>query len=117
LYTRLDHIEEEPLLQKMEQEMTDRVGTMPLPVKNLFMAVRCRHLATQLGFERLMLKKKVLRLYFLSDPASPYFETDKFRHILNFIQTQTNRVVVKQKAKQFFLSMKGIKNMEEALHF
>lgn len=117
LYTRLDNIEEEGLLKKMEEEISDRFGIMPLPVKNLFTAVRCRILAQKLGFERLMLKEKNLRLYFLSEPDSLYFETAKFHHILQYIQTQTNQATLKQKGKQFYLSVKNVKGIEIVYNF
>lgn len=117
LYTRLDNIEDEATLQKIEQEIIDRFGPMPPPVENLFMAVRCRQIAQKLGFEKLMLKNSRLRLYFLSEPESPYFETEKFHHILNFIQTQTNQAVLQQRGKQFYLSVKNRKGIHAVYDF
>lgn len=117
IYTRLDHIQNEAALKIMETEIEDRFGKMPVPVKNIFTAVKCRQLAQRLGFERLILKSKMLRLYFLSEPESPYFESDKFHHILNFIQTQTNQVYLKQQGKQFFLNVKNIQSIDDVYGF
>src|SRR5438045_7938630 len=51
LYTRLDNSESEEELQAMEAELADRFGALPAPVQELFITVRCRKLAVQLGFE------------------------------------------------------------------
>lgn len=117
LYTRLDNVKDADELEKMQSEIADRFGMMPRPVSDLFTAVRCRQLAEKLGFEKLMLKDKVMRLYFLSEPESPYFETEKFQNILHFIQTQTNQASLKQRGKNFFLTVKNIKDINAVFQF
>src|SRR5206468_11566149 len=51
LYTRLDNCENEKELQSFEQELIDRFGPIPIEVKDLITAVRCRWAAVDLGFE------------------------------------------------------------------
>ena len=84
LYTRLDNSENEEELQAFETEMQDRFGPIPKQVNDLFETVRCRRLAVELGFERLLLKDETLKCYFINNPVSPYFESDTFRAILEF---------------------------------
>ena len=42
LYSRLDNCETEAELEAMEKEMTDRFGSLPPSVQELFITVRCR---------------------------------------------------------------------------
>lgn len=117
LYTRLNHIESEAGLQAFATELADRFGTLPQQVEDLFTAMRCRKIAKDLGFEKLILKEQTMRLYFIDNPESPYFETELFQHILRYIQTQTLEAKLKQKGKNFYLSVSGVGNIREAQHF
>ncbi len=86
LYTQLDHCENEEELQAFISALHDRFGPLPVQVQHLIEALRTRWVAEELGFEKLILKNKQLRLYFLSNPSSPYFESDLFKKILDVIQ-------------------------------
>lgn len=52
LYQRLDNCETEDDLLVMRQELEDRFGALPQQVEDLFITVRCRKLAVDLGFEK-----------------------------------------------------------------
>jgi transcription-repair coupling factor (superfamily II helicase) len=117
LYTRLDNSNTEEELVNFENELQDRFGPVPKQVGDLFETVRCRQIAVELGFERLMLKDETLRCYFINNPASPYFESDTFRAILNFIQKGTNKARLKQNGKLFMLIVDNMKTMEQILKF
>ncbi|MBC8034813.1 MAG: transcription-repair coupling factor [Chitinophagaceae bacterium] len=117
LYTRLDNCDTEKELQQFHDEMTDRFGPMPSSVEDLFVTVRCRKMAVQLGFEKMTLKDDILRCYFVNKPDSPYFESDTFRGILTFLQTQTNKGKLKQTGKSFLLVVDEIKSMLELEKF
>lgn len=117
LYTQLDNIEGAGELLIFEEELKDRFGPLPVQVIDLLTAVRCRETAKELGFEKLILKNKVMRLYFISNPESPYFESKKFHHILDYIQNQTNKAKLKQSGKNFFLTVSDIKDMNDVAWF
>ncbi len=57
LYSRLDNCETEKELQDLHKEMIDRFGPIPASVEDLFTTVRCRKIAVELGFEKMILKK------------------------------------------------------------
>src|SRR5438045_4540757 len=61
LYSRLDNCETEEDLESFHKEMIDRFGPIPAPVEDLFTTVRCRKLAVELGFEKMMLKNETLK--------------------------------------------------------
>src|SRR5205085_6433699 len=96
LYQRLDNCDTEEELKAMEEEMTDRFGPLPPGVQELFITVRCRKLAVELGFERMILKENKLKCYFINRPDSPYFESELFNSILQYLQTGTNKARLRQ---------------------
>src|SRR5260221_13287003 len=100
----------------MKKEIVDRFGPMPQQVKDLFVTVRCRKIAVDLGFEKMSLKDKTLRCYFSNRADSPYFESETFSKILNYLQTKTNRARLKQVGKMFMLIAGPFETMEE-MHF
>jgi len=117
LYQRLDNSETEEELQLMAVEMKDRFGALPQQVNDLFITVRCRKLAVELGFEKMSLKDETLRCYFINRPDSPYFESQTFQQILSFIQTGTNKAKLKQSGRLFSMIVNDMKSMEEIHKF
>ena len=117
LYSRLDNCENEEELQAMEQELTDRFGPMPAEVRELFVTVRCRKLAVDLGFERMILKNDSLKCYFVNKPDSPYFESKVFNDILQYLQTATNKARLKQVGKLFMIVVEPVKDMQDVYSF
>jgi transcription-repair coupling factor (superfamily II helicase) len=117
LYTRLDNCEKEEELVTFHTEMIDRFGLIPNEVEDLFTTVRCRWLAVELGFEKMSLKENIMRCYFVNKNDSPYFESDTFKNILDFLQKGTNKGKLKQVAKNFLLVVEDIKGMNEMERF
>jgi transcription-repair coupling factor (superfamily II helicase) len=74
-------------------------------------------MAKELGFEKLILKNGQMRLYFISNPDSPYFESDTFNNIMQYIQTEVNNARLKQVGKNFMLIVDKIKSMSDVEWF
>jgi transcription-repair coupling factor (superfamily II helicase) len=117
LYSRLDNCETEEELQAMEEEFADRFGPIPRQVQDLFITVRCRRMAVALGFERMLLKDDTLKCYFINKPDSPYFESELFKNILDYLQTGTNKARLKQAGKLFLLIVEPVKDMQDVYTF
>ncbi|MDE1191183.1 MAG: transcription-repair coupling factor [Arachidicoccus sp.] len=117
LYTRLDHYENEEELQKFHQELIDRFGPIPQQVEDLFFVIQGRKLAVELGFEKMTLKENVLRCFFINKNDSPYFESDTFKNILDYLQTGTNKAKLKQIGTNFLLIADNISNAGKMLAF
>lgn len=113
LYTRLNDCEKEAELQLLHIEMTDRFGIIPHEVEDLFITVRCRWLAIELGFEKMSLKENTMRCYFVNKNDSPYFESVTFKNIIDFLQKGTNKGRLKQIAKNFLLVVDDITSMKQ----
>ncbi len=117
LYTRLDNSSSEEELQAFADELQDRFGPVPKQVVDLFDTVRCRRMAVELGFERLLLKDETLKCYFINNPVSPYFESDIFRGILEYVQKGTNKARLKQTGRLFMLIVEPVSSMQEIRSF
>ncbi|HSC53754.1 MAG TPA: transcription-repair coupling factor [Phnomibacter sp.] len=117
LYTRLDNSENEEELQEFHQELNDRFGPVPPQVEDLFRTVRSRSMAVQLGFEKMLLRDNVLKCFFVPNHESPYFQSDVFMKIMQYLQTETNKARLKQVGKNGILVVTDITSMEKLLAF
>lgn len=117
LYTRLNNCDNEESLQQFHTEMADRFGPIPAEVEDLFTTVRCRWLAVNLGFEKMVLKNTTLRCYFINNPDSPYFESETFNRMLQYVQTLTHKARLKQTGRNFLLIHEDMDNMEDLYRF
>ncbi|MBE7178848.1 MAG: transcription-repair coupling factor, partial [Mucilaginibacter polytrichastri] len=115
LYTELSQLKNETELQAFAKGLEDRFGPLPAPVKDLLSTVRLQWLAKQIGFEKLSLKKSVLRGYFISDQKSAYFESDAFQQVLNFLQANPRRSNIKEVKNTLRLAVDHVRSIDEAL--
>lgn len=117
LYARLDGCENEEELIEFHAELRDRFGPVPPQVEDLFNTVRVRRFSVDLGFEKLLLKNDVLKCFFVGNPDSPYFQSETFNRILQFLQEGTNKARLKQVGKNGILIVENVKNMTELFEF
>jgi transcription-repair coupling factor (superfamily II helicase) len=117
LYSRLDNCANEKELEEFHTEMTDRFGPIPPQVEDLFTTVRCRKIAVELGFEKMLLKDETLKCFFVSNPDSPYFQSNVFNGILQFLQSGTNKARLKQVGKNGILIVDDVKTMTVLYNF
>ena len=106
------HEQLEKELAELHKEMIDRFGPVPPQVEDLFTTVRCRKIAVELGFEKMILKNETLKCFFVANPDSPYFTSKTFEKILDFIQTKTNKAKLKQVGKNGILIVQDIRSMK-----
>jgi len=116
LYTELDQIQTEEVLEEFAKQLEDRFGALPRPVKELFHGLRLRWVCKELGFERLILKKKKLRCYFISNPQSPFFETDLFNNLLKYVTVSGKEegLSFKKSLQHFLLVKDGVPSLQKA---
>jgi transcription-repair coupling factor (superfamily II helicase) len=79
--------------------------------------VRCRKIAVELGFEKMILKHRNLKCFFVGNPESAYFTSRTFEQILDYIQTKTNKAKLKQVGKNGILIVQDIPNMKSLYRF
>jgi transcription-repair coupling factor (superfamily II helicase) len=110
LYTQLDNCENEEALLRFESSLIDRFGPIPKSTQSLLVALRARWTAQELGFERLILKNKQLRLYFVSNPDSPYFVSETFKYILTGDTTANKKCATQKCRYQFHVNYRSNQN-------
>lgn len=116
LYQELNKINDEAGIEKFSTMLVDRFGKMPKAVTNLFEAIRIKWAARGLGFERIMLKNRKLRCYFISDQQSPFFDSEFFGILLGHIQKRSDhRFFLKQSTKYLTLVCENIPNLNQTL--
>ena len=74
-------------------------------------------MAVELGFERMFLKNEVLKCFFVSNPESPYFQSETFNKVLLFLQKGTNKAKLKQVGKNGILVVEDVKTMKDLHRF
>lgn len=116
LYTELDEIETEEALERFRTALRDRFGPIPDEVEELFDGLRLRWVCRRLGFERVVLKGKKLRCFFVEDPQSAYYESKRFQELTQLIATEGKLIGLSLKQGQRFLMMikDGVKSLSAA---
>ncbi|MCA6497584.1 MAG: transcription-repair coupling factor [Chitinophagaceae bacterium] len=117
LYTRLDNCETADEIELLQQELTDRFGPLPEPVKELMLTIQSRWLAVDIGFEKMTLKDTTLRCYFINRPDSPYFESALFKGVLQFLQEGTNKARLRQTGRMILMVVDQMEHMQDVLDF
>ncbi|MEY3678034.1 MAG: hypothetical protein RI924_175 [Bacteroidota bacterium] len=115
LYSELSKLQNEVELQGFETQLSDRFGPVPEAVKGLFHSLRLQWLGKQLGFEKISFKKQTLRAYFVGDQQSPYFESEQFGRILQFVQHHPKTCNLKEVKSTLRLAFEGVEDLEEAI--
>lgn len=116
LYTRLDSINDELGLADFETMLKDRFGKIPTPVKELFHGLRLRWIAKELGFERIVLKNKTLRCFFVENPQSSYYDSPTFQTIFQYVANNGSRLGIglKKTPRSLILIKEGIQSLRAA---
>lgn len=115
LYSELDNLKNEDELQAFIEELIDRFGPIPKQTNALFDTIRLRWLAKDLGFEKIVLKNKLLTAYFVSDQQSAYYQSGIFAFLLKFVQANPNRCRMKEANNKLLLHIKPITTVLQAL--
>ena len=115
LYQQLDNSKTETNLMNFEKMLIDRFGEIPEQTKQLINIVRLRWLAMELGFEKLILKNGKLIGNFISNQKSPFYQSEIFSKILNFVQSNPKNCTMKQGEEKLSLVIEEIKNIGSAM--
>lgn len=86
LYTELSEIQDEENLTAFETRLKDRFGELPTETEDLLTSVRLKWLAQKMGIEKVVLKKETLLGYFVADPKSPFYQSEAFGKVIQFVQ-------------------------------
>jgi transcription-repair coupling factor (superfamily II helicase) len=102
LYTEMDNLENEEVLEAFRLKLIDRFGPLPESAEMLFKMLRIRWLCKKLGIEQLIYKQKKLRGIFIQNPQSSFYETEIFKTILEEVPRIGNRNIRFSKTPRAF---------------
>lgn len=119
LYNELGAIKDEAGLQEFEKKLIDRFGPLPKQAVALLNSIRIKWIATKVGIEKLVLKQGKMIGYFVSDQQSDYYQSVKFRNVLNFVQKHATLCKMKEKQTvnglRLLLTFENVKSIKRAL--
>lgn len=120
LYTELNELKDEAQIDKYKQNMRDRFGPVPKSVNELLDGIRITWACKQLGFERISLKSRKLRCYFIRNPQSSYYETEHFQAILGYVgggAGQRLGFTLKQTSSHLILIKESVDDLRNAKRY
>ncbi|MBP3589399.1 MAG: DEAD/DEAH box helicase, partial [Muribaculaceae bacterium] len=91
LYRELDGLERPEDVDAFCQRMNDRFGPIPREGMELVQVVRLRRLGRYFGAERIVLKNGRMRLYFVQNQDSPFYQSAAFGQIIQFAAANVHR--------------------------
>ena len=115
LYKELDELETEEKLIEYGNNLLDRFGPLPKQVFELMNTIRLRWRAREIGFEKIVLKNRLLKGYFISKQESGYFQSARFASVLQFVQSNPRLCKMKEEKGKLSLSFTLINTEEEAI--
>ena len=115
LYTELDKIKTTEALDKFAAGLKDRFGKVPNEVQELFDGLKVRWICQKMGFERLSLKQRKLRCYFISNAQSPFYETALFKNFMKLITMHGQKagLTLKQSSRYLILIKENVKSLKQ----
>ncbi|MRX39099.1 transcription-repair coupling factor [Flavobacterium sp. LC2016-23] len=119
LYNELGSVKNEAELVIFQNKLIDRFGPMPPRANALMNSIRIKWIATNVGIEKLVMKKGKMIGYFVSDQQSDYYQSSKFRKVLQFVQKHSNLCTMKEKQTpnglRLLLTFENVKSTKRAL--
>jgi transcription-repair coupling factor (superfamily II helicase) len=116
LYKELDDINSEEGMETFTQQLNDRFGEIPKPTIALIETMRLRWLAREIGFEKLVLKSGKMIGYFVSQENSPFYQSEKFSHVLEFIKHNPSIGKMYEKESSLRMSFDQVVELKRAIH-
>ena len=114
IYKELDSLTSEKDMDQLKNKLEDRFGALPDELKRLFDIVRIRQLGQKLGFEKIIIKNGVLIAFFISNPLSQYYRTDRFSKILENVSLHPNLFELKQNDSKLRVFSRNIDSVAKA---
>ena len=114
IYKELDSLSSDKELEKMKIRMTDRFGKIPVELERLFDIVRIRQLGKELGFEKIIIKNGVMIAFFITNPLSQYYRSDRFSKVLEKISQHPKLFEVKQPDGRLRIMVRNVDGISKA---
>jgi transcription-repair coupling factor (superfamily II helicase) len=114
IYKELDSLSSDKDLDNMGKRLEDRFGKMPEELVRLFHIVRIRQLGLKLGFEKIIIKNGVIIAFFISNPLSQYYRSDRFAGILEKVSQHPKLFELKQNDNKLRIFVRNVDGIAKA---
>ena len=114
IYKELDSLSSDKDLDNMGKRLEDRFGKMPEELVRLFDIVRIRQLGLKLGFEKIIIKNGVIIAFFISNPLSLYYRSDRFAGILEKVSQHPKLFELKQNDNKLRIFVRNVDGIAKA---
>ncbi len=112
-YRRLNEVKSADELKRLKEEIQDRFGKIPVETSYLLQLPLLKSLASELGFERIVFKNGLLRLFFTNHPK--FAGSDIWPKILQYLSSNTGCCELKKKKEKIYLEFQNVYNPEDAM--
>ena len=114
IYKELDSLSSDKEINQMKTRLSDRFGDIPEELLCLFDIVRIRQLGQKLGFEKIIIKNGVMIAFFISNPLSQYYKSERFSKILESLSIHPNLFELKQNDNRLRIFSRNIDGISKA---
>ena len=119
LYRELDNLANrndlDDALKAYRTRLKDRFGAIPDVAEELIRVVPLRVCGKQLGIEKVMLKQGKMYLYFVSNPDSPYYQSEAFGRVLDYVARHPRQCNFREGNGKRSVVISDVSSVERAL--
>jgi transcription-repair coupling factor (superfamily II helicase) len=114
LYRELDNVDNEVDLEAFVKRLEDRFGKIPVEGMSLILVVRLRWLAMRYGIEKLVLKNERMTAFLVSNPQSPYYQSEPFGRLLQYMTSHPRQSQLREQNHRPSVVFMDVKTVEKA---
>ena len=115
LYRELDKLELDKDVEDFKARLRDRFGAIPPEGEELIRIVPLRRIAKRLGIEKIFLKSGRMTLFFVSNPDSPYYQSEAFGKIIGYMSRYPRACNLREQNGKRSMVIKDIKDVQSAV--
>ena len=115
LYNEIAKLKDDQALEKFEKQLHDRFGPIPKPVFELFNTLRLQWLGKEIALEKISYKKNTLKGFFINNPNSSYYQSEKFDRVLAFVQQNPHNTNLKEVKGQLRIAITNVNSIDYAI--
>ena len=115
LYRELDKLELDKDVEDFKARLIDRFGAIPPEGEELIRIVPLRRIAKRLGIEKIFLKSGRMTLFFVSNPDSPYYQSEAFGKMIGYMSRYPRQCNLREQNGKRSMIIKEIKDVQSAV--
>ena len=115
LYRELDGLQTDEQVAAYRTRLIDRFGPVPHCGEELMRVVPLRRIGQSLGCEKIVLKQQRMTLYFVSQNDSPFYQSEAFGMLLDFVAHNPRRCNFREVNGKRSMVISDVPTIEEAV--